>query len=237
MNIALIGYGKMGKEIEKICLQRNHKIVAIIDKEEDWKQKADDLKNAQVAIEFTMPSSAPQNIYSCFDLNLPVVVGTTGWYGNFPEIKKYCEEHQKTLFYASNYSIGVNILFQINRKLAELMNKQEQYDVSLSETHHLQKLDKPSGTALTLTEDILDIIDRKTKWELDVPSANEIIGVEALREADVFGIHSVTYTSDEDTLSIRHQAKNRVGFAKGAVLAAEFVHNRKGCFNMKDLIG
>ncbi|MBI9036004.1 MAG: 4-hydroxy-tetrahydrodipicolinate reductase, partial [Bacteroidales bacterium] len=166
MKIALLGYGKMGKVIETVALSRGHEIVATIDKKEDWLQKDDAIKQAQVAIEFSVPEAALQNIAACFERNLPVVVGTTGWYDHLEEIKAKCESDNKSLFYASNFSIGVNIFFEINKKLAELMNPYEDYDVYMEETHHIHKLDAPSGTAISLANQILENINRKKNWTI-----------------------------------------------------------------------
>ncbi len=236
MNVALLGYGKMGKEIEKILLSRHHQIVAIIDNSEDWNKQKEVLQTADVAIEFTTPDTVVANIRHCFDLNLPVVVGTTGWYKQLEEIKSECTHRNQTLFVASNFSIGVNIFFELNKKLAQMMNKYEMYEVEMTEIHHTQKLDAPSGTAITLAQDIITNLDRKKSWALDSESCQEALKIKALREEDVPGTHIVKYNSDIDFIEIHHEAKSRKGFAVGAVMAAEFIAGKKGIFGMHDLL-
>ena len=238
MNIAIIGYGKMGKSIEMMALERGHNIIAKIDSNDF---SSADLKNADVAIEFSQPDVAVENIKKCFVANIPVVVGTTGWYDKYGEIRKIAEETQQSLFTATNFSIGVNIVFHINKKLAEVMNQFSQYDVHMTETHHLEKKDHPSGTASTLADDITNAVDRKTSYvgRLDEPYNNQsslALHIECKREKNVPGFHQVTYTSDIDEISIQHNAKNRKGFTMGAIIAAEWVHDKKGVFTMKDLL-
>jgi 4-hydroxy-tetrahydrodipicolinate reductase len=220
MKIALLGYGKMGKIIEKIALQNNHEIVAKIDHEDDWERLKNEVKQADVAIEFSMPQTVVKNIFRCFDLNIPIVVGTTGWNEQKDEIFSYVKQHQKTLFHASNFSIGVNLFFELNKQLAQMMKNYADYKVHLEETHHLQKLDKPSGTAISLAEDL----------------PLEISEITSIREEDVFGIHSVFYESNEDIIEIKHEAKSREGFAKGAVFAAEWLIGKTGIYTMQDLL-
>jgi 4-hydroxy-tetrahydrodipicolinate reductase len=228
MKIALIGYGKMGQEIEKIALQRGHEIVSIIDinNQEDF-DSTEFLFSAEVAIEFTRPETAFANYQKCFERNIPVVAGTTGWLEHLDEVKKACKKNNQTFFYASNYSIGVNIFFAVNRQLAKIMNQFPQYDVSMEEVHHIHKLDAPSGTAITLAEDIVKNIGRKSVENLSIRS---------IREGEVPGIHEVIYESDADSISIKHDAKNRTGFALGAVLAAEFTKGKTGFLTMNDLL-
>jgi 4-hydroxy-tetrahydrodipicolinate reductase len=228
MKIALIGYGKMGREIEKIALQRGHEIVSIIDldNQEDF-DSTEFLFSAEVAIEFTRPETAFANYQKCFERNIPVVAGTTGWLKHLDEVKKECKKNNQTFFYASNYSIGVNIFFAVNRQLAKIMNQFPQYDVSMEEVHHIHKLDAPSGTAITLAEDVVKNIGRKSLENLPIRS---------IREGEVPGIHEVIYESDADTISIKHDAKNRTGFALGAVLAAEFTKGKTGFLTMNDLL-
>lgn len=236
MQIALIGYGKMGKEIEKIALSRGHEIVARIDPFNGEDFASPNLLKAQVAIEFTVPQSAYGNYLECFKRNLPVVSGTTGWLTHLDEIRAWCNHKGQTFFYASNFSIGVNLFFELNRHLARLMNSQPQYEVSMTEVHHTQKLDAPSGTAITLAEEIIENLDRKSKWELDGATSPEAIAIEAIREGAVPGIHTIKYDSPVDEIVIHHSAKSRQGFALGAVLAAEFTQKNKGFLTMSDLL-
>lgn len=235
MNILLIGYGKMGKMIEDIALLRNHNIAYVIDKEEDWNNL--DVKEIDVAIDFSSPYTVVDNIVACFNRNIPIVVGTTGWYGRLNEFRDLAIQEQKGLFVASNFSIGMSIFNKINEKLVILMNAQPSYDVSIEEIHHIHKLDAPSGTAITLAETIIDNLDRKTSWELDCQDEKpNVINVTAQRIGEVSGTHSVTYSSEVDDIIITHQAHNRKGFALGAVLAAEFMKGKTGFYGMKDLI-
>lgn len=235
MNILLIGYGKMGKMIEDIALLRNHNIAHVIDKEEDWDNL--DVKEIDVAIDFSSPYTVMDNIVACFNRNIPIVVGTTGWYGRLNEFRDLANQEQKGLFVASNFSIGMSIFNKINEQLAILMNAQPSYDVSIEEIHHVHKLDAPSGTAITLAETIIDNLDRKTNWELNCEDEkSNIINVTAQRIGEVSGTHSVTYSSEVDDIIITHQAHNRKGFALGAVLAAEFMKGKTGFYGMKDLI-
>jgi 4-hydroxy-tetrahydrodipicolinate reductase len=236
LKIALLGYGKMGKEIEKMANEKKHQIIMKIDTLDDWAITGNELKYADVAIEFSMPHVVINNIKSCFKVNVPVVVGTTGWYEQLEEIIDLCKENKQTLFYASNFSLGVNIFFEINRKLAKLMNKYHQYEILAEETHHIEKVDAPSGTAIKLANDIIEIHSGKSKW-VNKPSVTpdelEIISV---RHKNVPGTHIVKYGSEYDTLEIKHTAKNRKGFAEGALLAAEWVIGKKGVFQMKDML-
>ncbi|MFW6043624.1 MAG: 4-hydroxy-tetrahydrodipicolinate reductase [Marinilabiliaceae bacterium] len=237
MKIALIGYGKMGKEIEKIALSRGHEIVARIDPiatGEDFEDGG--FEKADVAIEFTIPKVAFSNYQKCFDYNKPVVSGTTGWLDKLPEIKKACNEKGQTFFYASNFSVGVNILFELNRHLAGIMDTRDEYDVEITEVHHTQKLDTPSGTAISLAEDLIENLRRKNEWKLDHAEKDNELVIKPKREGDVPGIHTVRYESDVDEISIHHSAKSRKGFALGAVLAAEFAAKNQGFLTMKDLL-
>ncbi|RNC63457.1 4-hydroxy-tetrahydrodipicolinate reductase [Proteiniphilum sp. X52] len=237
MKIALIGYGKMGHEIEKIARERGHEIVCIIDINQEEKFGSPEFKSADVAIEFTSPESALQNYRRAFTAGVPVVSGTTGWLAHLDEIKEACEKNGKTFFYASNFSLGVNIFFALNNYLAALMNNYPDYEVRMEETHHIHKLDAPSGTAITLAEGILAHIDRKERWALGNDATDEdTLRVDAFREGEVPGIHSVIYESDADSLRITHDAKNRKGFALGAVLSAEFTKGKKGFLTMEDLL-
>lgn len=234
MKIALIGYGKMGREIEKIAHERNHQVIAKVDNHDDWKNPG--LKNCDIAVEFSMPETVIKNIKNCFDRNIPVVVGTTGWYDQLENIKQLCLRQNKTMFFASNFSIGVNIFFEINKKLAELINAYPQYNPEISEIHHIYKLDAPSGTAITLADQIIERIDKLSSWSLDSKENENQLVINAERIAQTPGTHSILYDSDIDSILIKHEAKSRRGFALGAVLAAEFLHGRTGFYTMRDLL-
>ncbi|MFP4470752.1 MAG: 4-hydroxy-tetrahydrodipicolinate reductase [Bacteroidales bacterium] len=235
MKIAIIGYGKMGKTVENLAIEKGHTIVTIIDSPEDWNRKSGQLADADVAIDFSMPAVAVQNILTCFDANLPVVSGTTGWDVRLPEVREICKQKNQALFTASNFSIGVNIFFRLNRFLGEMMDKFPDYEIFIDETHHLQKLDAPSGTAKTLADNLIRIVGRKNHWKLNDDAGGDGIRIDAHREADVKGIHQITCDSEEDTIMIRHEAKSRQGFAAGALMAAAWLHGRKGFFTMDDL--
>lgn len=235
MKIALIGYGKMGHAIEQIALQRGHEIVSVIDVNNQEDFMSDAFKSADVAIEFSMPAVAMDNYRRAFAAGVPVVSGTTGWLEHLPEIKEACKAGQ-TFFYASNFSLGVNIFFALNKYLAKIMNDFPAYDVRMVETHHVHKLDAPSGTAITLAEGLIDNIKRKNKWVEGKEPAEDEIGICSVREGEVPGIHTVIYESDVDTISITHDAKSRMGFALGAVVAAEFTCGKKGFLTMQDML-
>lgn len=235
MKIALIGYGKMGREIEQIARERGHFISCIIDVGNRADLHSETFKTSDVAIEFSVPASAYDNYLACFAANVPVVSGTTGWLDKLSEIKKQCKQGQ-TFFYASNFSLGVNIFFALNKYLAKIMNKFEGYDVSMEETHHVHKLDSPSGTALTIAEDILGQIDRKTLWKEAAKGTKEDLLIAAFRRGEVPGDHAVKYNSAEDFIKIEHSAYSRKGFALGAVLAAEFTAEHKGFLGMNDML-
>lgn len=235
MKIALIGYGKMGKTIERIALERGHEIVSIIDIDNREDFNSDAFKNADVAIEFTIPSMAYENYMKCFIAGVPVVSGTTGWLSKMPEIKAICEKEGKTFFYASNFSLGVNIFFALNKYLAKIMNNFPEYDVRITETHHIHKLDAPSGTAITLAEDLMDEVDRKKRWVLGAEKKPDDLVITSVREGEVPGRHDIVYESPVDTVRIEHDAKNRDGLALGAVVAAEFTAGKKGFLSMSDL--
>ena len=250
MKIALIGYGKMGKEIEQVILdeqtqETRHKtdeIVLRISDDNLHEFTVENLKKCDVAIEFTQPEAAIENIYKCFEAGIPVVVGTTAWLNRLDEVKLKCAEKSGTLFFSPNYSIGVNIFWEVNRRLAQLMNTQPQYEVSMEEIHHTEKKDAPSGTAVKTAEVILEELKRKREWKLDSNLQSSIFNLQspllivAKREPNVPGTHTVTYTSSVDYLEIKHEAKSRRGFAEGAVMAARFVIGKKGVFEMKDLL-
>lgn len=236
MKIALIGYGKMGKEIEKIALGRGHEIVSIIDlnNQEDFSSEA--FKSADVAIEFTAPTVAYSNYIKAFNAGVKVVSGSTGWMDEHgDEIKDLCSKGGKTLFWASNFSLGVAIFSAVNKYLAKIMNQFPTYDVSMTETHHIHKLDAPSGTAITLAEGILENLDRKSGWVKEEAKNENELPIHSIREGEVPGIHTITYESEADSIIITHDAKNRKGFALGAVLAAEFTCNKQGFLGMNDL--
>ncbi|MTK52150.1 4-hydroxy-tetrahydrodipicolinate reductase [Paludibacter sp.] len=236
MRIALIGYGKMGHEIEQIALNRGHEIVSIIDMDNTGEFDSEAFRSADVAIEFTRPEVAMSNLSRCFDAQVPVVCGTTGWTAHLEEVKKEMAYKNATLFWASNFSLGVNIFAAVNRYLAKIMNSYPDYNVSMVEVHHTQKLDAPSGTAITLAEGILDELDRKSKWVKEVEGCSEDLAIVSKREGAVPGIHEIIYESEMDVISIKHDAKTRRGFALGAVLAAEFTAGKKGFITMSDLL-
>ncbi|MEY8609202.1 4-hydroxy-tetrahydrodipicolinate reductase [Parabacteroides segnis] len=236
MKIALIGYGKMGKTIEQIALNRGHQIVSIVDINNPEEFQSANFKSADVAIEFTTPATAFDNYMKSFAAGVPVVSGTTGWLDRIGEIKEKCEKEGKTFFYASNFSIGVNIFFALNKYLAKIMNNFPSYNISMTETHHIHKLDAPSGTAITLAEGIIENVDRKDRWTLETAEQSTDLPIHAIREGEVPGIHEVTYESDVDYISIKHDAKSRAGFALGAVVAAEFTAGKKGFLGMDDML-
>ena len=234
MKIALIGYGKMGKAIEKIALGKGHEIVARFSS-----QGIDNelLALADVAIEFSKPDVAIQNIKTCFELNVPVICGTTGWLEQKEDILQSVNRTNNAFLYASNFSIGVNLFFAINKYVAQMMNEQPQYDVSVEEIHHTAKLDAPSGTAISIANDILKNLDRKTKWVSEKSENQADLSVFAVREDPAPGTHIVTYDSPIDSIEIKHTAHSREGFASGAVLAAEWIVGKKGVFSMNDVLG
>jgi 4-hydroxy-tetrahydrodipicolinate reductase len=242
MKIAILGYGKMGRIIEKFATERGHDIVLKVNIENIEDLTIDNLQKADVAIDFSTPDSALSNIELCFAAHLPIVVGTTGWYGHLQEVKNKCEEGNNTLLYASNFSIGVNVFFFVNKILAKIMNRYPQYDVQVEEIHHTEKLDAPSGTAMTIAEGILSELDHKNEW------VNELIGsgeesiakpdqllIESHRIEDVPGTHTVIYSSEVDNIEFKHKAHSRAGFALGAVLSAEWLQDKKGFFNITEM--
>lgn len=227
----------MGHEIERIALERGHEIVCTIDMGEEDKFQSPQFASAEVAIEFTSPQSAPENYRRAFAAGVPVVSGTTGWLEHLDEIRQECDTNGKTFFYASNFSLGVNLFFALNSFLAKLMNRYPDYAVRMEETHHIHKLDAPSGTAITLAEEIIAQLDRKEQWVSGDEGDTGQLPITAFREGEVPGTHTVTYESACDTIRITHEAKNRSGLALGAVLAAEFTRGRKGFLGMKDMLG
>lgn len=230
MKIAILGYGKMGKVIERIALDRGHQIVLRIDKGDSGYN----LSEADVAIDFSIPSAAFENLKKCMESGVPVVCGTTGWLDKYDEIVKFCREKNGALIYASNFSIGVNLFFKLNEYLAKLMNGIPGYDVYMEEIHHTQKLDAPSGTAITLAEQIIEN-SNKTGWNIEVPVEEEIF-IDVKRENDVPGTHIITYKSNEDIISIEHRAQSREGFALGAVLSAEWLKGKQGVYSIQDVL-
>jgi 4-hydroxy-tetrahydrodipicolinate reductase len=239
MKVAILGYGKMGKEIEKTAIERNHEIVLVVDENSTGELTIPNLKKADVAIDFSIPSSAFNNILRCFEADVPIVSGTTGWLDKYEMVKEICVRENKSFFYASNFSLGVNVLFALNKYLAKIMNRFPDYEISIEEIHHIHKIDAPSGTAIYLANDIIGNIDRKKNWELKTPGHEknpEVLDIEALRENEVPGTHHVTYDSPVDTLEIWHAAKSRRGLALGALLAAEFLKDKKGVYSMDDLL-
>ncbi|GAB4452373.1 MAG: 4-hydroxy-tetrahydrodipicolinate reductase [Bacteroidia bacterium] len=234
MNLAIIGYGKMGKMIENIALQREHNIVLKLTSKDKWNTQTLKQHPIDVAIEFTRPESAYQNILHCFEANIPVVVGTTGWYERLEEVKKICSQKNQSLLYASNFSIGVNLFFKINDYVAQLMKQYNSYKVQMLEVHHTQKKDAPSGTAISIAEQILKYHSQLEKWTLQKMDNHLYIDVN--RTDDEKGYHSVKYESNIDSIEISHHAYSREGFALGAVLAAEFLKNKKGIFIMQDAL-
>lgn len=244
----------MGHEVEQMALQRGHEILAKIDNNEDWERfrvsespshqvtKEFSDSDKVVAIEFSTPATALDNINRCFDMNIPVVCGTTAWYQHLDEVRERCMKENQALFYAPNFSIGMNIMFMLNRQLAKFSERYD-YKLNLTETHHIHKLDKPSGTAVKLAEDIVECNENYSSWEVSNDDCKDVacrvptaLPIESIREGDVFGIHQVSATSDCDVINLSHEAFSRKGFAKGAVIAAEFLADKKGIFTMNDLL-
>lgn len=234
MKIALIGYGKMGHIIERIARERGHEIVSIIDINNLKDFESDAFKSADVAIEFTTPATAMGNVRKCFAANVPVVSGSTGW--NVEDVREEVEKNGKTLFWSSNFSIGVFIFNAINKRLAQIMNQFNNYNVEMTEVHHIHKLDAPSGTAITLAEGIIANLDRKTAWTKEVEGKSTDLAIKSIREGEVPGIHTVRYESEVDSITLTHDAKSREGFALGAVVAAEFTAGKKGLLGMSDML-
>lgn len=244
MKIALLGYGKMGKIIEKIATDRKHEIVLKIDFDNQHELTTENLQKADVAIEFSTPATVLSNIGHCFKAGVPVIVGTTGWYDQLPVVKQQCAENNAAFLYATNFSVGVNIFFHINKILAKLMNNYPYYDVQVEEIHHVQKLDSPSGTAITIAEGILENLESKQEWVNVLTDSNgdaddnlkaEQLLIESHRIDSVPGTHTVIYDSEVDSIEIKHTAHNRNGFALGAVLAAEWLPGKKGFFSVSDM--
>lgn len=237
MRIALIGYGKMGKAIEAVAISKGHEVVLKIDLDNAADLNKENISKAEVAIEFTGPHSAFANVMKCLELGVPVVCGSTGWLDKWNEVKQYCEQQNGTLIYASNYSIGVNLFFELNTYLAKLMSSHADYKVSMEEIHHTQKKDAPSGTAITLAEQVLQHIKTKKQWVNHLSNNPEELEIISERIDPAPGTHKIKYASAVDDIEIIHTAHSRVGFAGGAVLAAEFAINKKGIFGMKEVLG
>jgi len=235
MKVALSGYGKMGREIEKTALESGHSISLVLDNEHDWIEKASQLTDCDVAIEFSTPAFAVKNIKRCLESGVPLIIGTTGWYDQLAEIVATCESKNGTLFYASNFSIGVNIFFEISRRLAALLKNYPAYRPSINEIHHSQKLDAPSGTAISMANDVIAANNRFCAWTKGKASESEI-PLQSIREGTVPGTHTITWDSEIDKITLTHEAKSRHGFAIGAVMAAEWIQGRKGIYTMKDLL-
>lgn len=236
MNIAIFGYGRMGKEIEKLALERSHNVILRIDENNIKSINKDNFKEVDVVVEFSTPENAFNNINLCLDNNVPVVSGTTGWLKDIDKIIERCNSENKTFFYASNYSLGVNILFKLNNYLAQIMDNFPAYSVKIEETHHTQKIDAPSGTAITLAEGIIANNERVNNWDKEETDSKDSIPIKSIREGSVPGNHKIIYESSFDKIMVEHDAKSRKGFALGAVLAAEFIIGKKGYFTMNDLL-
>ncbi|MGM1428214.1 4-hydroxy-tetrahydrodipicolinate reductase [Sphingobacterium lactis] len=242
MKIVLLGYGKMGQLIERFAMKRGHEVVLIVDEQNRSSIQVDDLEDADIAIDFSTPNAALENISLCFEADLPLVVGTTGWYEHLEEVKETCLEANQSLLYGSNFSIGVNIFFHINKMLAKAIEPYKQYDVQVEEIHHIHKLDAPSGTAITIAEGILEHIPAKQSWvnsvegsgEEIIPKPNELL-IESLRIEEVPGTHTVLYSSEVDQIEFKHTAHSREGFALGAVIAAEWLLGKKGFFQVTEM--
>ena len=230
----------MGHEVEQVALQRGHDVAYRIDTEQDWYRNIDGIADCDVVIEFSTPDTAISNIEKCFELDIPMVIGTTGWYAHLDDITHRCKNEGHTLFYAPNFSIGMNFVMHLNKEMARFAQKYD-YQLDITETHHIHKLDKPSGTAVKLAEDIIDNNENYEYWMLDEEDDSQenddkMLRINSIREGEVFGIHEINALSDCDEITLRHEAFSRKGFATGAVIAAEFIQNKKGVFTMKDII-
>ncbi|NSW94264.1 MAG: 4-hydroxy-tetrahydrodipicolinate reductase [Bacteroidales bacterium] len=237
MNIAIIGYGRMGHEVESIAMERGHTVNLIIDINNVSDLNRENLGKVDVAIEFSSPSTAFSNVSACLNEGVPVVSGTTGWLNDLEKAKELCLRKGTSFIHSTNFSIGVNILFRLNSELAKLAGKHGEYQVLIEEIHHTRKLDAPSGTAITLANGIVENSDKLIGWVFEKDKKEGYIPVRSVREGNVPGTHIISWESESDIISIRHEAKNRKGFALGAVVAAEFIYNRKGVFTMEDVLG
>ncbi len=224
----------MGHEVEKTAIAQGHQVVVTIDNDQEWEERRELLKGAEVAIEFSQPDQAVKNINRCFDLHLPIVVGTTAWYDHLDEVKERCHAEKQSLFYAPNFSIGMNMVFLMNRQLARFAERYG-YTLSVAETHHIHKLDKPSGTAAKLANDIIGESSRYRRWSVDESVDADVLPIQVTREGEVFGIHSITAQSSADRITLTHEAFSRQGLAQGALAAAQYLHGKTGCFTMEDL--
>lgn len=239
MNVALIGYGKMGRQVAKLLIPRGHRLAMIIDEDNIHELTADNLrdKKVDVAIEFTTPEISYTNIMTCLAADVAVVSGTTGWNDKIAEVAEYCRKRNGALCHSPNFSIAVNIMLKLNETLAQMMNSFGEYDVTLEEVHHTRKIDAPSGTAVALADGILRGLDRKEKWVGHTTVESEELEVLSVRRSTVQGIHTITYESDADRIVLMHEAKDRKAFAEGAIIAAEFIQRKKGVFSMMDVLG
>lgn len=242
MKIVILGYGKMGQLIEKFALKRGHEIALIVDSQNREGLTAEDLEDADIAIDFSTPEAALDNISLCFEANLPLVVGTTGWYDHLQEVKETCLDANQSLLYGSNFSIGVNIFFHVNKLLAKAIAPYQQYDVQVEEIHHIHKLDAPSGTAITIAEGIIENSETKKSWvnqligsEEDIVNLPDELLIESIRIEEVPGTHTVLYSSEVDQIEFKHTAHNRDGFALGAVIAAEWLYGKKGFYQVTEI--
>ncbi|NNC95762.1 MAG: 4-hydroxy-tetrahydrodipicolinate reductase [Chitinophagales bacterium] len=236
MKVALIGYGKMGQAIEELLDPKKDSIVLKIDKNNYTELTSETIKEADVAIEFSNPEAAFGNIEFCLKNTIPVVSGTTGWIDKLEKIKEICRDNCGTFFYASNFSLGMNMFMHINKIMANVMNNHDQYNVIMEEIHHIHKIDAPSGTAITLADDILDEIYRKTSWSMTDSTSSKEIAISSKREGEIPGTHIIRYKCPVDTIELKHEAHNRTGFALGAIAAARFILNKRGCYGMNDLL-
>ena len=235
MNIVIIGYGKMGEQVEKTALERKHKITAHIDSEKDWSKNIDKIKQSDMAIDFSTPAVVIQNIYRCFELNLPIVVGTTGWNQQLETVKTKCLQKNQSFMYASNFSFGMNLFFALNKALAKIMNGYDEFDVSIDEIHHTEKKDSPSGTAIVLANDIIKYLSRKETWINKMNDNTSELSIKSERIKNNIGTHIVTYSSPLDIIEITHKSLSRKNLAIGAVLSAEWLKGKKGFFNISDM--
>lgn len=235
LQITLIGYGKMGKAVERMAKLRKHSIQLTLDNEHDWANKLEAFLQSDIAIDFSMPEKAVNNLYKCFDAGIPVVTGTTGWYDRLDEVKQICLLKKQSLFYAPNFNLGMNMVFRMNQSLARMIKKTG-YEVMIRETHHIHKKDAPSGTALKLAEDIIRESGKYKGWATASDSTNAYLPIESVRKGEVHGIHELLLHSGHDEIMLRHKAKNRDGFALGAVMAAEYLYGNRGVFTMDDMI-
>jgi len=237
MKIALLGYGKMGKTLHTLIDEdQKHRVVLKVNSANASELTLNLLSKADAAIEFSTPETALENIYRCFEANVPVVVGTTGWLDHFDTIKNRCLQEQKTMLYAANFSVGVNLFFKLNKILNQLMQNHQQYEVSIEEIHHTEKKDAPSGTAIHLANDIIKQHPTKNSWINELNGDENTLSIYSKREKAVKGLHTIKWQSDQDIISIKHEALDRTGFAKGAILAAEWIQGKTGFFTMEDVL-